>query len=68
MTAHPIPEPRCAVCGTIVTLDARRCPSCGLSRPAATGRRVLARNGFWALGILLFVVWVAALAVVASAR
>jgi transposase len=68
MSVQPVPEPRCAVCGAIVTVGAARCPACGLSHPDATGSRVLARRGVWALGALLFVVWVTALAVVATAR
>ncbi|MGQ0826121.1 MAG: hypothetical protein ACT4OX_14010 [Actinomycetota bacterium] len=68
MTAQPLPEPSCTVCGTIVQFDAARCPSCGLRRPAATGTRVLARSPVWALAAILLVVWVVALLVVASAR
>ena len=68
MAAQPVPEPRCTVCATPVALDARRCPSCGLSRPAATGHRVLTRGAVWTLAVVLLVVWVVALAVVASAR
>ena len=37
MTAAPQAAPHCAVCGAPVAADAPRCPSCGLSRPAATG-------------------------------
>ena len=39
MTAAPQPTPHCAVCGTPVAPDAARCPSCGLTRPAARGSR-----------------------------
>ncbi|MET1003365.1 MAG: hypothetical protein ABWZ15_16270 [Acidimicrobiia bacterium] len=68
MTVQPLPEPKCTVCGTAVTLDAARCPSCGLSRPAATGSHVLARGWVWALALVLIVGWALALVVVAGAR
>ena len=68
MTAQNLPEARCSVCGTTVAPDARKCPNCGLVRPAARGRNVLARSGFVVLGVLLLVVWVVTLAVVAAAR
>ena len=44
MTASPQATPHCAVCGTPVASDAPRCPSCGLSRPAAQGGQVLGRQ------------------------
>ena len=68
MTAQPLPEPSCTMCGTVVVNDAARCPSCGLRRPTATGSRVLARRPVWVLAAILLVVWVVALLVVASAR
>ncbi|MDZ4827091.1 MAG: zinc ribbon domain-containing protein [Actinomycetota bacterium] len=68
MTAQQLPEVRCSVCGTVVSVDARNCPSCGLHRPAARGRGVLARTGLWVAGSFLLVAWVVALAVVAAAR
>jgi predicted nucleic acid-binding Zn ribbon protein len=68
VSAQELPRPRCTVCGTEVRPDARHCPSCGLYRPTATGRRVLARRAVWALGFLLLVVWVVTLAVVATAN
>lgn len=68
MTAHELPEAKCGVCGTSVAPDARRCPYCGLVRPAARGRNVLARSGFLVLGALLLIVWAVTLAVVAAAR
>ena len=68
MTVQPLSEPKCTVCGTPVTLETTRCPSCGLSRPAATGHRVLARGWVWALALVLIVGWAVALFVVAGAR
>jgi len=68
VTAEPAPEATCVVCTTPVAADARRCPSCGLARPAARGRGVLARGGFAAVAALLLVVWVVTLVVVATAR
>jgi predicted nucleic acid-binding Zn ribbon protein len=68
VTAHELPEAKCGVCGTVVAPDARRCPNCGLVRPTARGRNVLARSGFLLLGALLLIVWVVTLAVVAAAR
>jgi hypothetical protein len=68
MTAQELPQPRCAVCGTTVALDTRRCPKCGLARPAARGHKVLARSGFVLIGFALVFAWIAALAVVAAAR
>ncbi len=68
MTAQQLPEVRCSVCGTVVVVDTRKCPSCGLARPAARGRSVLARSGFWAVGSVLLVAWIVALAFVAAAR
>jgi len=68
VSTQPAPEATCVVCATPVALDARRCPSCGLARPAARGRGVLARGGFAAVATLLLVVWVVTLVVVATAR
>ena len=68
MTAQPLPDPKCTVCGTPVTSETARCPSCGLSRPAATGSRVLARGWVWALAAVLILGWAVALFVVAGAR
>jgi hypothetical protein len=68
MTATPQATPHCAVCGAPVTLDAERCPSCGLSRPAATGGSVLGRSGLWLIIAALFAVYVVVLLIVAAAR
>lgn len=68
MSAQPLSEPRCSTCGTVVETNIRRCPSCGLERPTATGSRVLTRSAVWALAALLAVVWVITLAVVAGAK
>jgi predicted nucleic acid-binding Zn ribbon protein len=68
VTVPALPEPRCAVCGTVVAPDAARCPSCGLHRPTATGARVLTRSAMLVLALVLLVAWVATLAVIASAR
>jgi predicted amidophosphoribosyltransferase len=70
MTAaqQPNASPTCSLCGTPVTSDAARCPSCGLSRPAARGAGVLGRHGLWALGAMLLVVYVIVLLIVAAAR
>jgi hypothetical protein len=56
------------VCGTPVAADAARCPSCGLARPAATGSKVLGRQGLWVLAGLLLVVYVIVLLIVAAAK
>jgi hypothetical protein len=68
MTAAPQSTPHCAVCGSPVTMDALRCPSCGLSRPAATGGSVLGRRGWWMIGAALVAVYVVVLLIVAAAR
>jgi hypothetical protein len=68
MTAQPQVSPTCAVCGTPVAADAARCPSCGLARPAATGSKVLGRQGLWVLAGLLLVVYVIVLLIVAAAK
>lgn len=68
MTTQPFADLRCTVCGTAVAPDARRCPDCGLARPAARGRHVLVRGGFVLLGVILVCVWLVTLAVVAAAR
>jgi predicted nucleic acid-binding Zn ribbon protein len=64
MSAEPLAESRCNVCGTPVTRDMARCPNCGLSHPT----RVLARGGLWAAALVLLVAWLVALAIVAGAR
>jgi hypothetical protein len=51
-----------------VTIDATRCPSCGLSRPAARGSGVLGRHGLWLLGGMLLAVYLVVLLIVAAAR
>jgi predicted nucleic acid-binding Zn ribbon protein len=68
MTAAPQTTPHCVVCGTPVPSDASRCPSCGLSRPAARGSSVLGRGGLWILGGMLLAVYVVVLLIVAAAR
>ena len=54
MSVSPQATPHCAVCGTPVALDAPRCPSCGLSLPAATGAKVLGRRGLWMIVAVVF--------------
>jgi hypothetical protein len=66
--AEPLPVASCTVCGTEVEMDVARCPSCGLARPTARGPQVLARSGFWMLGIVLFAVYAVVLLIVASAH
>jgi hypothetical protein len=68
MTAAPQTAPHCAVCGVPVASDAPRCPSCGLSRPAARGGSVLGRHGLWLIGAVLLAVYVVVLLIVAAAR
>jgi len=68
MTATPQAAPHCAVCGAPVAVDAARCPSCGLSRPAATGNSVLGRSGLWLIVAALLAVYVVVLLIVAAAR
>jgi hypothetical protein len=68
MTAAPQAAPTCAVCGTAVSPDASRCPSCGLTRPAARGSGVLGRHGLWVLAAILLGVYVVVLLIVAAAR
>lgn len=62
------PGVQCVVCGTPVAADVARCPTCGLSRPAARGSSVLGRQGLWILGAALLVVYVVVLLIVAAAR
>ena len=68
MTATPQATPHCTVCGAPVSLDAERCPACGLSRPAATGGSVLGRSGLWMIAAVLLAVYVVVLLIVAAAR
>jgi hypothetical protein len=68
MTASPQAAPHCAVCGAPVAADAARCPACGLSRPAATGGRVLGRSGLWLIGAALLAVYIVVLLIVAAAH
>ena len=68
MTAAPQAAPHCAVCGTPVSSDAQRCPSCGLSHPAATGGSVLGRHGLWMIAAVLFAVYLVVLLIVVAAR
>ena len=48
--------------------DTKRCPSCGLARPAARGSQVLGRSGIWMLAALLLSVYAVVLLIVAAAR
>jgi hypothetical protein len=68
MTAAPQATPHCAVCGAPVSVDAARCPSCGLSRPAAQGGKVLGRHALWVVGAALLAVYVIVLLIVAAAK
>ena len=68
MTAAPQAAPHCVVCGTRVSSDAPRCPSCGLSRPAAQGGSVLGRHGLWLIAAVLLAVYVVVLLIVSAAR
>jgi hypothetical protein len=51
-----------------VASDVSRCPSCGLSRPAARGGSVLGRRGIWMIGAVLLGVYLVTLLIVAAAR
>ena len=66
--AQPLSVPRCTVCGTEVGTDTKRCPSCGLARPAARGHEVLGRSGLWLLAGLLLGLYAVVLLIVAAAR
>ena len=68
MTATPQATPHCAVCGAPVAFDAARCPSCGLSRPAAQGGSVLGRHGLWLIAAVLLALYVIVLLIVSAAR
>lgn len=68
MTVSPQATPHCSVCGAPVASDAPRCPSCGLSRPAAQGGQVLGRRGLWMIAAALLAVYVVVLLIVAAAR
>jgi hypothetical protein len=68
VTAAPQATPTCAVCGAVVAPDTARCPSCGLTRPAARGSRVLGRHGLWLLAAMMFAVYLIVLLIVAAAR
>jgi len=48
--------------------DTKRCPSCGLARPAARGSQVLGRTGIWLLGAMLLSLYGVVLLIVALAR
>jgi hypothetical protein len=68
MTASPQAAPHCAVCGSPVAVDAARCPSCGLSLPAAKGAAVLGRRGLWLILAVLAAVYIVVLLIVAAAK
>jgi predicted nucleic acid-binding Zn ribbon protein len=65
---QPLSGSHCTVCGTEVETDTKRCPACGLARPAARGTEVLGRSGLWMLGIALLAVYGVTLLIVAAAR
>jgi hypothetical protein len=48
--------------------ETKRCPSCGLARPAARGTQVLGRSGIWMLGAMLLSLYAVVLLIVAVAR
>jgi predicted nucleic acid-binding Zn ribbon protein len=64
----PLSGSHCTVCGAEVETDTKRCPACGLARPAARGTEVLGRSGLWMLGIALLAVYGVTLLIVAAAR
>jgi hypothetical protein len=66
--AQPLSVPHCTVCGTEVGSETKRCPSCGLARPAARGTQVLGRSGIWMLGAMLLSLYAVVLLIVAVAR
>jgi hypothetical protein len=66
--AEPLSAPQCTVCGAEVESDTKRCPACGLARPAARGSEVLGRTGLWLLGAVLLAVYAVTLLIVAAAR
>ena len=68
MTATPQAAPTCSLCGARVAVDAARCPSCGLSLPAARGGNVLGRHGLWLIAAVLLAVYLVVLLIVAAAR
>ena len=65
-TAEPLSVPQCTVCGTEVEVDAKRCPACGLARPAARGSQVLGRSGLWMLAAVLLALYGVVLLIVAA--
>ena len=58
----------CPLCGTPVRTDEERCPSCGLSRPAARGSSVVGKSGLWFLVLMFVAIYALVLATVAAAR
>jgi hypothetical protein len=58
----------CPLCGAHVTAEEERCPSCGLTRPAARGRDVVGRSGLWFLALVFVAIYALVLATVAAAR
>ena len=66
--AEPLSVPQCTVCGAEVESDTKRCPTCGLARPAARGSQVVGRTGLWFLGAVFLVVYAVTLLIVAAAR
>ena len=67
-TAEPLSGSHCTVCGEPVESDAKRCPNCNLSLPAARGSQVLGRSGLWMLGGVMLAVYAVVLLIVAAAR
>ena len=70
MSAPPSrsPDPHCTVCGAEVEIDAKRCPSCGLARPAARGRKCSVAAGSGCSASVLLAVYGVVLLIVAAAR
>jgi hypothetical protein len=66
--AAPLSGSHCNVCGTEVEFASKRCPSCGLARPAARGTQVLGRSGLLVLGVVFLAVYGVVLIIVAAAH
>jgi hypothetical protein len=67
-TAEPLSEPHCSVCGAVVGINSKRCPTCGLSLPTAHGADVVGHRGLWMLGGVMLALYAVALIIVAAAR
>jgi hypothetical protein len=68
MNAGSEPGAECPLCGTLVTPEEDRCPSCGLTRPAARGSGVVGKSGLWFLAVMFVAIYALVLATVAAAR